>query len=409
MSKASIRSWAARVGGAMVVGAAMLTAMSPSPASASNPAIPSGPITVGGIYPLSGPYAAYGKTELQGTLGLVDHLNARGGIMGHKLKFISLNDQLDPTIATSDAQQLISEHVAAIFSVGTETEAPSDVPVFMKAHVPVIFYNPGDTWGDAKKWPYYYKTGFGTYPSALALVLDAKKSGTTKVGLASDNTGFGVEFANDVKSAAQKNRVKIVQEVSYPPQVVSLSTQMAQLKSAGADAVIIGGGGGFTQAFTAMNGMNWYPHVFSFASILEFPGFAGLTGTTLAKTSYVNCSGFCLQPGQKVPQNYASLTSVVEAQTGPLQNPGVSVIFGNDDLEIFAYAVEHTKTLNGPAIKAFLDKNVRNTSFTMPQFRYTYTSTNHNGLAIPQPIASVDAGWGPQQNPYMAAGYKYKS
>jgi ABC-type branched-subunit amino acid transport system substrate-binding protein len=409
MSKTSIRSWAARVGGAMVVGAAMLTALSPSPASASSSGIPSGPILVGGIYPLSGPYAAYGKSELQGEIGLIDHFNARGGILGHKLKFVSVNDQLDPTIATSDAQQLISQGVKLIVSVGTETEAPSDVPVFMRAHVPVIFYNPGDTWGDAKKWPYYYKTGFGTYPSALALVLDAKKNGTTKIGLASDNTGFGVEFANDVKSAAQKNRVTIVQEVSYPPQVVSLSTQMAQLKSAGANGVIIGGGGGFTQAFTAMNGMNWLPNVYSFASILQFPQFAGLQGTPLAKNATVNCSGFCLQPGQKVPQNYASLTSVVEAQTGTLQNPGVSVIFGNDCLEIYAYAVEHTHSVDGPTIKKFLDKNVRNKSFTMPQFKYTYTSTNHNGLSVPQPMASVQAGFGPQLNPYMAAGYKYKS
>jgi ABC-type branched-subunit amino acid transport system substrate-binding protein len=384
----------------------MLTTLSSSPSGAS---IPSGPIVVGGIYPLSGPYAAYGQSELAGTLGLIDHFNAQGGIDGHKLKFIYLNDQLDPTTAASDAQQLISDHVTAVLAVGTETEAPADVPVLMKAHIPTLFFNPGDTWGNAKKWPYYYKTGYGTDDSSIALAKWAKHLGVTDIGLASDNTGFGMESANDFLKAARADGLKIVKQVYYPPTSVSLSTQMAELQSAGAKGVFITGGGGFNQAFAAMSASNWSPYIFSYASILDLPKLGGLEGSPLAQKAYTVCDGYCLvKPGDSLPASYASLVRVVEAKTGVTENPGVGVIDGNDDLELLKYAIEKSHSTNAQALKRVLD-SVHNKSFTLPQFHYTFTSTNHNGLVSPQPIVAVALGLGPLLNPYLATGSKYSN
>jgi len=374
--------------------------------SGSAAGIPAGPITVGGIYPLSGPYAAYGKSEEAGTAGLIDYLNSKGGIDGHKLKFISLNDQLDPTIAATDAEQLISDNVKAVFSVGTETEAPSDVPIFMKAKIPVIFYNPGDTWGDATKWPYYYKTGWGTNDGSIALANYAKSLGITKIGLASDNSGFGMQSAQDFINQAKVDGLTIVKSVYYPPTVVSLGTQMASLKAAGAKGVFITGGGGYNQAFAAMTASGWHPYIFSYASILQLPQMGGLLGTSLAKDAYVDCDGYALKPGGTLPAFYSQLTSIVEKATGPQQNPGTAVIFGYDDLLIYKYAVEKANSVSGPAVQAVLNK-VTDKSFTMPGYTYTYTPTNHNGLTFVPPICSVALGFGPQQNPYLAPGQSY--
>jgi branched-chain amino acid transport system substrate-binding protein len=375
-----------------------------STAQASGSGIPSGPVAVGGIYDLSGPYGVYGLTELKGTQGLIQYFNKHGGIEGHNLKLTYMNDQEDVTTAASDAQQLIGDGVKLIVSSGDELTSPATVPLFMRAHIPVIFYDPGDNWGNAKKYPYYYKTGFGTYADSVAMADWAKHLHVTKIGLASDNENFGIDSSNDFLKAAKAAGLDVVKQVYYPSSAVSLSTQMEQLRSAGAEGVYITGAGGYNQAFAAMQSMGWTPTILAFGSILAFPQMAGLLNTPQAAKAYTICDGYCLpRPGSTLPASYSALTKFVESVSGPNQNPGVSEIYGNDDLEIFKYAVEKAHTLNGPAVKRVLD-TIHGKSFTMPGITYTYSSTNHNGLDFPEPIVKVSYGWGPQMNPYLAPG-----
>jgi branched-chain amino acid transport system substrate-binding protein len=396
------------VGASVLVMAALLVGLGSTSANASgNPPIPKGPILIGAVYPLSGPYAAYGQSELVGMQGVVDNFNAKGGIMGHKLKFVYMNDQLDPTIAATDAQQLVSEGAKAIFSPGTETEAPADVPIWMKAHIPIIFYNPGDTWGNAKKWPYYYKTGFGTNALSVSLAKYGKHLGITSVGLLSDNTGFGQQSSQDFINAAKANGITVTKSFYYPPTAVSLATQVEALKAAGVPAVFITGGAGYNQAFAEMKALNWTPDILSFASILVLPQFGGLEGTPQAAKAFTECSGYCIpKVGDPLPPQIASLITTMEAKTGTTPNSAEQAIFANDDLAIFKYAVEKAHSVDGPALKKVLD-TIHNKSFSVPGYSYTYTPTNHNGINFLIPVASVASGWGQLMNPYLAAGSHY--
>jgi branched-chain amino acid transport system substrate-binding protein len=374
----------------------------------SFPPIPAGPIKMGGLYPLSGPLAPYGQSELTAEKGLIDNLNANGGIAGHQIDFISANTQGSPSVAASQAEQLVSQHVAAILSVGTETEAPADVPVFMKAKIPVVFYNPGDTWGDGTKWPYYFVTMWSTDASAKGLVAYAKTRGAKAVGLASDNTGFGQEFSADITKEAAAASLPIAKTVSYDPTAVDLSTQMAQLKSAGADSLIIGGGGGFTQAFTALQSSGWSPSIYSFASIWHLPKLGGLQGTPLAANAFSNCDGYCLASGSQPLPAVDALTKIVFAKVGQLADAGVQVIGGNDSLLILKYAIEKTNSVDGNALKQTIE-SIKGMSFTVPTYSYTYTSTNHQGITDPVPVGSVGQGLGPDLFPYLAPGQSYKA
>lgn len=395
--------------GVAVVSAAGLATLggAGSAGASSDPPIPKGPITVGGIYPLSGPYAAYGTSELKGTQGLIDNLNAHGGIDGHHLKFISLNDQLSPSVDASDAQELIADGAKAVFSVGTDNEAPAAVPILMKAHIPVIFYNSNDTWGSGKKWPYYFQTGYSNYSTALSLVEYAKYKGDTKVGLASDTSAFGLDNVADVVKAAKAEGLTIVKTVTYPVTVTSLATQMAELKAAGAQGVIIGGAAGYNQAFAAMNATGWTPDIFAFPSVLLLPSYAGLAGTPQAAHAYVACSGYCNTKGVQQPTALTSLTTLVESHTGTSLDPSSGVINGSDSLAIYAYALKKANTLDGTAIMKAIE-TIKDQSFLLPQLKYTFTADDHLGLQPgTQPIASVALGLGPQGNSYLAPGSTY--
>jgi branched-chain amino acid transport system substrate-binding protein len=406
----SVVAGCTRLGVAVLVGAALLVGLNAAPSSASSfPAIPSGPIHMAGIYPLSGPYAAYGQSEEVIEKALIDYMNTHGGIAGHKIAFQALNDQLDPTVAASDAEQLVSQGVTAILSVGTETEAPADVPVFMKGHVPVVFYNPGDTWANGVKWPYYFMTLWTTLASTNALLKEVKAQGIKSVGIASDNTGFGTEFLQDAVKSAGAYHVKVVKTVQYPTTAVSLNTQMQELKAAGADALVIGGGGGFNQAFAGLQAIGWSPPIYSYSSITHLPKFGGLAGTPLAATSYFQCDGYCIKhPNGQLPPKLKSLTNYLLPISGPVPDPAVNIIGGYDALSILKYAIEKQHTLNGPAIRQAI-LGIKNKSFTVPSFKYTYTVANHQGLRTNLPIGNVGFGMNTQGYPYLASGQAYSS
>jgi branched-chain amino acid transport system substrate-binding protein len=368
---------------------------------ATNTSSGTGPIKLGGLFPLSGPYAPFGVSELKGIQGLIKLMNSDGGIDGRQLEFTSKNTNLDPATAASEAQQLIDDGVVAVISAGTETEAPAAVPVFMKAKVPVLFWNPGDTWGDGAKWPYYFSTSWATAQYAESLVNFAQKHGATKVGLAADSTGFGKEFSNDVTTAAAAVNLNIVKTVSYDVSAVDVSTQMQQIKDAGADSLIIGGGGGFSQAFAGLQTIGYSPNIYSFSSIWFLPKLGGLEGTPLAQKAFAT-SAYCLPASGVVPPTLDKAANAVKDASGSYPPTGDIVIPGYDVLQILKLAIETSKSTKGPDIKQQIE-SISGKSFILDDHKYTYTSSNHDGLKdIPVCVASVAKGIGPDGIPYLA-------
>jgi branched-chain amino acid transport system substrate-binding protein len=131
-----------------------------SSSGGSAPAIPTGDIKIGALVTLNGPLAAIGTGQKVNDQALVTSLNQAGGIAGHQVQLILLNDQGDPATAVSAAQQLVSDHVAGVVYAGTSATVTQTVPVFMKSKVPVVMLDPLDQWADGSKYPYF----FDNYP-----------------------------------------------------------------------------------------------------------------------------------------------------------------------------------------------------------------------------------------------------
>jgi branched-chain amino acid transport system substrate-binding protein len=366
--------------------------------------IPAGPIKVGGIFPLSGPLAPFGESEMKGEKAVIDAANAAGGVDGHQLQFVSANDQFSPSIAATDAQKMISEGVKVLFSPGTETEAPADVPVFMKAKVPVIFYNPGDTWADAAKWPYYFDTGYTNKEIADGMAKAAKKVGITKVGLASDNSGFGLESASDISASVKALGLPVVSTVSYSQTAVALNTQMQQLKNAGADGLVITGGAGFATAISALKSLHWSPKIVSYTSIYHLPDLAGLTGSSLAANAYSVCDSYCIAPGATIPADIAAQLNAVISRTGAQPDIGIAALQPAANVALFKYAVEKNHSVDGDAIKSALE-GIKGQHFVLPGVEWTFSPTNHSGFTTANVQYSTLAnGLGPMGVPYAPAG-----
>ena len=77
---------------------------------------------VGQSAPLSGANAAFGRDIRDGAAAYFKSVNANGGVGGHPIEFVTLDDKNDRKLAGTNAQQLIAAHgAAALFGFASAT------------------------------------------------------------------------------------------------------------------------------------------------------------------------------------------------------------------------------------------------------------------------------------------------
>lgn len=102
--------------GGLAVGVVALLAACGSSSSSGNVSSGSGPITIGTSLSLSGDFAADGQAFERGYELWVHDQNAKGGLLGHKIKLQVLSDASNPSQVVTNYQKLIgSSHDPLVF------------------------------------------------------------------------------------------------------------------------------------------------------------------------------------------------------------------------------------------------------------------------------------------------------
>jgi len=143
-----------------------------------------------GIYPLSGVIASDGKEMANGVRMAVDEINARGGLVGHTLQYVEIDDKDSSTddISTAFQRAVSVEKPDVIFSgyhlaTGPEFDIVADAgALYYNVNTQVAWTkrytsNPAKYWGIFQTDPteYWYGTGFANWADA------ALKAGTLPV------------------------------------------------------------------------------------------------------------------------------------------------------------------------------------------------------------------------------------
>jgi ABC-type branched-subunit amino acid transport system substrate-binding protein len=90
-----------------------------------NSASGNSPIVACGDLALAGPYAQIGETDNWGAQAYFKHVNATGGILGHKVSYITLNNQSNAAQSELDARKCIQTYHAQ-FIIGPESGADTE-------------------------------------------------------------------------------------------------------------------------------------------------------------------------------------------------------------------------------------------------------------------------------------------
>ena len=224
------------------IGLMLAVTLLPEAANAeSTPGVTASQITIGATVPLTGP-AAPGYDEIAPAMNAVfDWVNAHGGVYGRKIKYIYLDDAYNPAnTATLTRQLVLQDNIFAdVGSLGTPTQAA--VQSFLNEQkVPQLFIESGCNCWSNPKYPY----SLGWQPP---YTVDGKILGTyIKANFAGKKIGYlyqDDEFGQDVVKGLDMEipASSVVSQQTYDAATLAgpLSNQMAALKAAGAQVVVL--------------------------------------------------------------------------------------------------------------------------------------------------------------------------
>ena len=204
----------------------------------NGPGVTDKEIKIGNTMPYSGPASAYssqGKTES----AFYEMINAKGGINGRKITFLSYDDAYSPPKTVEQTRKLVEQDgiLADFGPLGTPTN--SAIQKYMnQKKVPQLFVSSGaDKWNDPKNFPYTMPL----YPSytmegkvAAKYILRTKPNG--KIAILYQNDDSGKDYVKGFKQGlGDKAASMIVIEKSYEVSDPTLDSQMVAFKNSGAD------------------------------------------------------------------------------------------------------------------------------------------------------------------------------
>jgi len=246
--------------------------------------------------PYSGPLSAFGTIGRAET-AYFEMLNQKGGVNGRKIRLLSLDDGYSPPRTIEQTRKLVeSDEVLLLFSSFGTPPNTAALKYLNAKHVPQLLITAtGMKWGDPKAYPWTMaflpsqKTGSAGYAQYVL-----KNRPDAKLAVLYQNDDFGKDYLKALRDhLGAKADKMIVAEAAYESTDPSVDSQIATLKSSGADTLFSFASPKFAaQSIRKVHDIGWKPLHFvvytsiSVKAVLEPAGLdkaVGLMSSTFVK------------------------------------------------------------------------------------------------------------------------------
>jgi ABC-type branched-subunit amino acid transport system substrate-binding protein len=271
----------------LVAAAAALASLGAMSENPRDPAASSSEIRIGNLMPYTGPlsgYAAVGKAEA----AYFDMVNAHGGINGRKLRFISHDDNSDPSSALDLTRGLVErEGVQLMFgSFGT----PGNLAArryLNERKIPQLFVASGaDGWSDPKAFPWSmgWQPSFRAEGRIYANYIQAFYPDRKIVALW-QNDEFGRDLFKGLEEGLGDLTRMLIVDVAFESADPSMETHVSILKRSGADIFVFAGAPDVAaKVIKIAADLNWHP-------VFILDGAAASIATALKPAGLQNSAG----------------------------------------------------------------------------------------------------------------------
>ena len=244
-------------------------------------------IRIGNLMPYTGPlaeFSAIGKAEA----AYFDMINDRGGINGRKLRFISHDDNSDPTVALDLTRGLVErDNVLLMFgSFGT----PGNLAVrsfLNERKIPQLFVASGnEEFGDprAVPWTMGWQPSFRAQGRIYANYIQAFYP-QRKIVVLWQNDQFGRELFKGINEGLGNLTQMILVDIAFEISDSYLETHVSILKRSGAEIFVFAGvPTTASQVIRLTADLQWHP-------VFILGDAAASIGTTLSPAGLENATG----------------------------------------------------------------------------------------------------------------------
>ncbi|MGQ4807299.1 Leu/Ile/Val-binding protein [Candidatus Entotheonellaceae bacterium PAL068K] len=210
---------------------------------AGTPGVTDTEIVIGSSAGLTGPIAVWGNRMTRiGPQAYFNYINEQGGVNGRKIKHVVLDDGYQPPRAVANHKRLIQREkvFALLLSMGTPTVTAS-ISTIIKNKVPLI----GPATG-AHKWgyeyrPYVFQIGADYWHmAAVAVDFVIEKKGLKKWCVFYQDDDYGKDVLNGTITQLKKHQIELLATESYKRGGIDVSGQVAKLRTAGCEVVMLG-------------------------------------------------------------------------------------------------------------------------------------------------------------------------
>lgn len=198
-----------------------------------------GDIVIGQSVQLSGPFAPSFASVARGQDLAIKDLNARGGLNGRKVRFVSLDDAYDPAKTAENVRRLIDDEKAiAIFGLASTGGVTATLPILADRKVPLVCSYSGSPSLRRKQHPYFFTTMASYEDEVVQMLRNLKTLTRTKVGLVYQNSPFGQLMSPVVEMAAKDVGVEIVAKAPLEASGTDAVAAVQAMAAAKAQAVV---------------------------------------------------------------------------------------------------------------------------------------------------------------------------
>ncbi len=238
------RNWhrAARALGLMGVLLAMGCSEEESAAPLAAQGVYEKEIVIGTHQDLSGPIVSWGEPIRNGLVMALDDINAAGGVHGRRLRLIVEDTGYEPRRAVLAVRKLIDRDrvFAVVAPLGSPTVLAS-MPLVLRKGILHLFPFTGAEGTYRPLHPLKF-SGITPYTSSMraATRYFVDKFGVKRAGILYQDDDFGLDVRRGAEQGLADLGLKPVAITTYKRGATDFSTQVARLRAAGADFLILG-------------------------------------------------------------------------------------------------------------------------------------------------------------------------
>jgi branched-chain amino acid transport system substrate-binding protein len=197
------------------------------------------PLVIEVILSLTGSGAFLGTTEAGALKSLAGVVNAQGGIAGQPIEFSISDDQSNPVLSVQIANQLIAKHVTVFLGSSTSSVCRSVAPLVEKSGPLEYCFSPGMR---AAAGSYVFAAGAASSDIGVVETRYFRERGLTRLAMLSSTDSSGDQdhtwFLETLHRPENKD-VQLVADERFNPSDVSVAAQMANIKAARPQALIV--------------------------------------------------------------------------------------------------------------------------------------------------------------------------